>query len=52
MGSGVYEGRTLERWQYELTSGGRVFYLVADPTMAEADDRNAKAAGRNHGGGW
>jgi hypothetical protein len=32
MGSGVYEGKTLERWQYEVTSGGRVFYLVDDPT--------------------
>jgi hypothetical protein len=32
MGSGVYEGKTLDRWQYEVTSGGRIFYLVDDPT--------------------
>jgi hypothetical protein len=32
MGSGVYEGKTLARWQYEVTSGGWVFYLVDDPT--------------------
>lgn len=23
IGTGVYEGKTLDRWQYEVTSGGR-----------------------------
>jgi hypothetical protein len=32
MGTGVYEGKTFDRWQYEVTSGGRIFYLVDDPT--------------------
>jgi hypothetical protein len=25
---GVYGGRTLEQWQYEVTGGGRIWYLV------------------------
>jgi hypothetical protein len=29
----------------------RILYLVDDPPMADADDRNAKAADRNPGGG-
>lgn len=32
MGTGTYEGRTFDRWQYEVTSGGRIFYFVDDPT--------------------
>lgn len=30
MGSAVWKGATLERWQYEVTSGGRVWYLIDD----------------------
>ncbi|GGK10811.1 hypothetical protein GCM10010123_45960 [Pilimelia anulata] len=26
--SGEYQGRTLPRWQYEVTGGGRIWYLV------------------------
>jgi len=32
MGTGVYEGTTCDRWQYEVTNGGRIFYFVDDPT--------------------
>lgn len=32
MGTGGYEGRTFDRRQYEVTAGGRIFYLVDDPT--------------------
>lgn len=31
-GTGTYEGKTYDRWQYEATSGGRIFYFVDDPT--------------------
>lgn len=31
-GTGTYEGKRFERWQYEVTSGGRIFYFVDDPT--------------------
>lgn len=31
-GSGTFEGTTYDRWQYEVTSGGRIFYFVDDPT--------------------
>lgn len=31
-GTGTYEGRTFDRWQYEATAGGRIFYFVDDPT--------------------
>jgi hypothetical protein len=30
---GSYEGRSFRRWQYEVTSGGRVFYFIDDPTL-------------------
>ncbi|MBI2705312.1 MAG: hypothetical protein HYX32_08505 [Actinobacteria bacterium] len=32
VGTGTYEGKTYDRWQYEATSGGRIFYFVDDPT--------------------
>jgi hypothetical protein len=28
--SGTYDGRTYDRWQYEVTAGGRVWYFVDD----------------------
>ena len=31
-GTGTYEGKTFDRWQYEATAGGRIFYFVDDPT--------------------
>jgi hypothetical protein len=31
-GTGTYDGTTYDRWQYEATSGGRIFYFVDDPT--------------------
>lgn len=37
-GKGTYDGTTYDRWQYEATSGGRIFYFVDDPT----------AGGRRH----
>jgi hypothetical protein len=43
MGSGVYEGKTLDRW-YEVTSGGRIFYLIDDPT--EGGRRRPERKGR------
>ena len=30
LGTGAWKGETLERWQYEVTSGGRIRYLVDD----------------------
>ena len=36
---GSYEGKTLERWQYKITNGGRIWYFVV-PTPG------AKTAGR------
>ncbi|MFF1793521.1 hypothetical protein ACFVXQ_04675, partial [Kitasatospora sp. NPDC058263] len=28
LGSGDFKGEQLERWQYEVTGGGRIWYLV------------------------
>ncbi len=33
LGTGTYEGQQYERWQYEVTSGGRIWYFVDDPTQ-------------------
>lgn len=30
LASGVWKGQHLERWQYEVTGGGRIWYLVDD----------------------
>jgi hypothetical protein len=30
LGTGTHNGRALEQWQYEVTGGGRIWYLV-DP---------------------
>ena len=32
LGSGTFKGETLERWQYEVTGGGRIWYLLDDTT--------------------
>ena len=43
MGTGTYEGKTFDRWQYEATAGGRIFYFVDDPTNG---GRNPERKGR------
>ncbi|GGM13884.1 hypothetical protein GCM10012279_35130 [Micromonospora yangpuensis] len=30
LGSGLWKGEVCERWQYEVTGGGRIWYLVDD----------------------
>lgn len=30
LGTSTFKGHTLERWQFEVTSGGRIWYLVDD----------------------
>ncbi len=30
LGTGIWKGEALERWQYEVTGGGRVWYLIDD----------------------
>ncbi|NNH72854.1 hypothetical protein HLB23_23850 [Nocardia uniformis] len=30
LGSALWKGNALERWQYEVTSGGRIWYLIDD----------------------
>jgi hypothetical protein len=30
LGTGAWKGETLERWQYEVTGGGRIWYLTDD----------------------
>lgn len=32
LATGEFEGRPLPQWQYEVTGGGRIWYLVDDPT--------------------
>jgi hypothetical protein len=45
--SNSYKGRLLEQWQYEVTSGGRLWYLIddADKTiwLVMASTRHPKA---------
>lgn len=33
-GTGSFEGKPYDRWQYEATSAGRIFYFVDDPTAS------------------
>ncbi|HEX6074217.1 MAG TPA: hypothetical protein VFZ32_03010 [Micromonosporaceae bacterium] len=30
LGTGMFKGQEFERWQYEITAGGRVWYLIDD----------------------
>ncbi|MFG2692751.1 hypothetical protein ACIHEI_36150 [Kitasatospora sp. NPDC051984] len=30
LGTGIFKGREVERWQYEVTGGGRIWYLLDD----------------------
>ncbi|MFE6052943.1 hypothetical protein ACFQ6N_19475 [Kitasatospora sp. NPDC056446] len=30
LGTATFKGRELERWQYEVTGGGRIWYLLDD----------------------
>jgi hypothetical protein len=30
LSSGAWKGQTYERWQYEVTGGGRIWYLIDD----------------------
>jgi hypothetical protein len=30
LGAGTWKGQALERWQYEVTGGGRIWYLIDD----------------------
>jgi hypothetical protein len=30
LGTSTFKGHTLERWQYEVTGGGRIWYLLDD----------------------
>ncbi|WP_449061095.1 hypothetical protein [Planomonospora algeriensis] len=31
LGKALYKGEQVERWQYEVTGGGRIWYLIDDP---------------------
>lgn len=50
LATGTHAGRTLERWQYEVTGGGRIWYLVDPETqtvwMTYAGTRHPKATDR------
>ena len=43
--TGTYEGRGFDRWQYEVTAGGRIWYFVDDPTTAEGKTPKRKGKG-------
>lgn len=30
LGTAIWKGEVLERWQYEVTGGGRIWYLIDD----------------------
>lgn len=44
-GTGTYEGVVHDRWQYEATSGGRIFYFVDDPTSGGRKRTERKGRG-------
>lgn len=44
MGTGVYEGRTLDRWQYEVTAAAGSSTSWTTPPTADAVGRSARAA--------
>jgi hypothetical protein len=45
-GTGTYQGKTFDRWQYEATGGGRIFHFVDDPTDGgrRTPERKGRAA--------
>lgn len=43
--TGTYEGMSFERWQFEVTAGGRIFYFVEDPTGGERGPVQRKGRG-------
>jgi hypothetical protein len=47
---GTHDGKTLEQWQYEVTSGGRIWYLVNQDThtvwLTHASTAHPKATDR------
>lgn len=45
MGTGTYEGKTFDRWQYEATASGRIFYFVDDPTKGGRKQPERKGRG-------
>lgn len=44
-GTGTYDGRAFDRWQYGVTAGGGIFYFVDDPT--EGGRRKPARTGRS-----
>ena len=40
----VYQGKTYDRWQHEVTAGGRIWYVVEDPT--EGGSKKPERRGR------
>ena len=41
-GTGTYDGKTYDRWQYEATAGGRIFYFVRRPDRRRPQEAGAK----------
>ncbi len=45
LATGEFAGRTLSQWQYEVTGGGRIWYLVDDPTQDHKKKSTRKGRG-------
>lgn len=41
----TYEGQAFDRWQYEVTASGRIWYFVDDPTDAKGKAPTRKGKG-------
>lgn len=48
-GTGSYDGKTYDRWQYEATAGGRIFYFVDDPSDGGGKKLERKGRGSKPG---
>ena len=44
LATGTFEGRVFDRWQYEVTAGGRIWYFADGP--AEGGRRDPERKGR------
>jgi hypothetical protein len=40
LAAGKYQGKTFDRWQYGVTSAGRIWYFIEDPTGRSATPRS------------
>lgn len=46
LATGEHQGRTFDRWQYEVTGAGRIWYFIDDPGPERRGGKGARARRR------